>query len=203
MSEEQTLRENVKSREVVPRDKQRSSSRNQPAEQSSKGASGGQNRRRSGKQQQRRKPRSSAGTTNVQEERREPKNQQKKRRPQKKSRNTKALQREVPTKTKGDDPVRRIPKDFDRNGLDKAQEIKQVRGEAQSIERNRRTEKSDAQDKSPRGGDRLRRDRKKRMKNDLAFRAEETVEDIKRDITRIEKDIQIDIDSIRNQKLDL
>lgn len=38
---------------------------------------------------------------------------------------------------------------------------------------------------------------------DLAFRGEETVEDVVRDIRRIEKDIQIDLDSIRNQKLDL
>lgn len=203
MSEEQTLRENVKSREVVPRNKQQSSNRPQPAEQRSKGVSGGQNRKRSGKQQQRRKPRSSAGSANVQEQRSERTNQQKKRRPQKKSRNTKAPQRDVSAKTKGDDQKKKVPKDFDRNGLDKAQEMKQSRGEAQSTERSRRTEKSDGQDKSPRGGDRSRRDRRKRVKNDLAFRAEETVEEIKRDIVRIEKDIQIDIDSIRNQKLDL
>ncbi|MFA5585038.1 MAG: hypothetical protein WDA02_00595 [Saccharofermentanales bacterium] len=38
---------------------------------------------------------------------------------------------------------------------------------------------------------------------DQAFRGEETVEDVVRDIRRIEKDIQIDLDSIRNQKLDL
>ncbi len=38
---------------------------------------------------------------------------------------------------------------------------------------------------------------------DPAFRAEETVDDVVRDISRIEKDIQIDIDSIRNLKLDI
>ena len=36
-----------------------------------------------------------------------------------------------------------------------------------------------------------------------AFRGEETAADISRDIARIEKDIQIDLDSIRNQTLDL
>ncbi|HZK29527.1 MAG TPA: hypothetical protein VFD19_04850, partial [Clostridia bacterium] len=49
-----------------------------------------------------------------------------------------------------------------------------------------------------------RRQQRRRVKQDVShFQAEETVEDIRRDITRIEKDIQIDLESIRNQKLDL
>ena len=75
--------------------------------------------------------------------------------------------------------------------------------EAQSPAQDRRKEMPAVSEQIVRGGDRSRRDRRKRVKRDITFRAEETVEDIMRDITRIEKDIQIDIDSIRNQKLDL
>ena len=170
MSEEQTLRENVKSREVVPRDKQRSYNRPQPAEQRSRSIRG-QNRKRSGKQQQRRKPRSSAGSimfrSNAVSGRTNRKSVVRKRNqgtPKRLKEMCRLKQRAMIKK--------KVPKDFDRNGLDKAQEMKQSRGEAQSTERSRRTEKSDGQDKSPRGGDRSRRDRKKWVKNDLAFRAE-------------------------------
>jgi len=49
---------------------------------------------------------------------------------------------------------------------------------------------------------RPRRPHKKRLREDEMISAE-TVDDIRRDFKRIEKDIQIDIDSIRNLKLDL
>lgn len=203
MSEEQKPREHVKSRELVPRDKQRTADQKQPREQRPRGASGGQNRKRSGKQQQRRKPQASVGSTDVQGEPRERTNQQKKRRQQKKSRNTKAPRKDVPAKPKDDAQQRKAPKDITKRDLDKVAEIKQARAETQSAGRDRRFEKQEASDRNLRGADRPRRERKKRLKRDFTFRAEETVEDIVRDIIRIEKDIQIDIDSIRNQKLDL
>lgn len=53
------------------------------------------------------------------------------------------------------------------------------------------------------GGRSKRGSRKMGKQKKQAIRLEETVEDVIRDIHRIEKDIQIDLDTIRNQKLDL
>ncbi len=48
-----------------------------------------------------------------------------------------------------------------------------------------------------------RRSKRTARHNRPIIRVEETVDDVIRDIARIEKDIMIDIDAIRNQKLDL
>ncbi|HHW94293.1 MAG TPA: hypothetical protein GX734_07310 [Clostridiaceae bacterium] len=201
MSEEPKQRDNVKSREVVPRDKKRLPEQKQPTDQRPKGASSGQSRKRSGKQQQRRrKSQRPNRPTEAQGERRGQQSQQKKRRPQQqaKSRSSSPQRKEIPAKDKDVDQQKNTPKD-----LDQSQETKRAKDETQSSARDRHKEKPVATEHVTRSGERTRRDRRKRTRRDITFRAEETVEDIMRDIGRIEKDIQIDIDSIRNQKLDL
>ena len=61
----------------------------------------------------------------------------------------------------------------------------------------------DSQERKKRSGRSRRGSRKQSKQEGQQFRGEETAADVARDIIRIEKDIQFDLDSIRNQKLDL
>ena len=66
-----------------------------------------------------------------------------------------------------------------------------------------RPPRTDSQERKQKSGRKRRSSRKFARQEGSQFRGEETAADVARDITRIEKDIQIDLDSIRNQKLDL
>ncbi|HPX93425.1 MAG TPA: hypothetical protein PK646_03815 [Bacillota bacterium] len=61
----------------------------------------------------------------------------------------------------------------------------------------------DSQERKKRSSRNRRRPKKSAKQEGQPFRGEETAADITRDIARIEKDIQLDLDGIRNQKLDL
>ena len=206
MPEEQKQRENVKSREVVPRDHQRAEGGRQLSdkEKRPKGAPAGGNQQQPGRSQKRRRNQRSAKAAAAQgewSERQGP--PQPKRKTPKKPRTPGTPQKEPALKEKDDGRGRKTLRDIDRPKRIVQDDFRNKQAdETEPAEKPVSASHTEGRDNDLRAVARPRRPHKKRLREDEMISAE-TVDDIRRDFKRIEKDIQIDIDSIRNLKLDL